>query len=64
MMLENDVDAFAVCETWLVHSVGDSIVALPGYSLFRKDVVGSARKHEVCRYICSASQLIYGLTMF
>ena len=51
MMLENDVDAFAVCETWLVDSIGDSFVALPGYSLFRKVVVGSVRKHEVCIYV-------------
>ena len=58
MLLEEDVDVFAVCETWLIDSVGDSFVALPGYNLFRRDVLGSVRKHGVCVYIRSSIDVL------
>ena len=45
------VSALAVCETWLTSAISSSYVAIPGFRFFRKDVLGTVRKHGVGLYI-------------
>ena len=45
------LSALGVCETWLTGDTPSSYVDLVGFNLFRRDVVGSIRKHGVGLYV-------------
>ena len=49
----NGVDILGVGETWLLPDILDGPVSVDGYSVVRKDVLGSVRKHGVCVYVRS-----------
>lgn len=48
---EQDIDIFAITESWLQPSIPDSVINIQGYSLFRNDFPSSHPKYGVCLYI-------------
>ena len=52
-LYNNDVSVLGVSESWLLPSTPSSVVAIPNYSIVRRDVDGNRPKHGVCLYIKS-----------
>ena len=51
----NDIDIFAVGESWLVSEIPSSFVGLDGYSLVRGDTDGENRNVHIYSPRCSIS---------
>ena len=49
----NNIDIFALTETWLVKDTPDSFVTIPGYNFVRPAIGGCVRKHGVGLYLRS-----------
>lgn len=47
----HNLDILSISETWLLTSMPDSFVAIPGYSIIRNDTNGTVPKHGTCLYI-------------
>lgn len=50
---KQDIDIFAVTESWLVPAISDAVIAINGYTVYRKDCEENKMKHGVCCYIKS-----------
>ena len=48
---QHDLHIFGITESWLLKSMPDSFVSLPGFKLFRSDTPGNHPKHGVCLYV-------------
>ena len=48
---QHDLKIVCVTETHLTSSISSTIVSIPHFQLFRKDVLGNVEKHGVCAYI-------------
>ena len=55
-MLHNHVDLAFITETWLRESIPDSIIHIPGYTVFRRDSGIRDNHGGVCIYV-QANQL-------
>ena len=51
LVKEHDLKIVCVTESHLTSSISDSIVTIPHFQLFRKDVSGEVEKHGVCVYV-------------
>ena len=50
-IMSENLSLLGICETWLIGEVESSYVTVDGFEFFRKDVVGSVRKHGVGMYV-------------
>lgn len=58
MLYDHDISVLGVGESWLLPSIPSSVVAIPNYSIVRRDVEGSIPKHGVCIYVRSSINFV------